>query len=276
MTRFSYLLIAALLVGAVGLIGVSRAAQGGCGSCPHDKDKTQDKTQVQAHGDAVVLAVAGSGEMAEKCPVTGAKADCAKSECAEAKCPVTMAAADCGDCPLAAKGDCTDCSACDACPGKRTRLPAMTFRVGEQDFVRYGEAVAAAREQDAAVAFVVGQQAFTDKMEATAALAQETEARIAAIVEAHPEAAAAVEATFASYQVGDKSICCEKMARMAAEKNGQSVQYTIDGQQTSCAVTARLLTAQAQLRAADQAIATAQDDAATEPSAAVEQPAVGS
>lgn len=253
MRRFAYLMAATCMVG---MLGFASAAQA-CGTCGQHGEKAAAQTNEDGQTEAVVMTVAGAGEKADKCPVTGAKADCAT-------------------CPVADKTDCPPCEACPAGKQAGVSLPAMTYRVNEQEYAQYSEAVAASAEQGAAVQFVVGQQAFEDKLTAKAALAEATEAQLGAVLEAHPAAVDAASATFASYKVGDKSICCEKMAQMAAEKDGHPVQYVIDGQETSCAVTARLLTAQAKLRAAGQAAAAAQAEAEAEPSAAVEQAVTGS
>jgi hypothetical protein len=239
--------------------GLTRAAETGCSSCPADKTKTQAQGEVQTETGAVVLTVASATG-------TDEAAKCA----AKQECPMTGAKADCGDCPSKTKAD---GSACEACPAAKAggNLPAMSYRVGEQDFTQYGEAVAAAAEAEASVHFVVAEQVYADKMAAVAALAEVTEARVEAVVAAHTAAADAVEAVFASYKVGDKSICCEKMAQAAADQDGLPVHYVIDGQETACDVTARLLMAQAKLRAAEQAVAATATEA--EPSASVAQPA---
>lgn len=264
MRRFAYLTAAAWMAGMLIWVGAAQA----CGTCGQHGEKAAAATHDDGQTEAVVLTVAGTAEKADKCAATGAKADCAKCPAADK--------ADCAACPVADKADCPPCEACPAGKQAGVSLPAMTYRVGEQDYAQYGPAVAAAAEQGAAVRYVIGEQTFEDKLAAKAALADVTEAQLAAVLEAHPGAADAAAAVFASYQVGEQSICCEKMAQMAAEKDGQPVQYVIDGQQTSCAVTARLLTAQAKLRAAGQAAAAAAAQPQAEPSAAVERPATGS
>jgi hypothetical protein len=53
-----------------------------------------------------------------------------------------------------------------------------------------------------------------------------------------------------SYRVGDDSFCCDKMAARTAQKTGNPVHYVVDGEETSCEKTAKLMLSEAMIRAA--------------------------
>ncbi len=270
----------AMLTAVAVLFSVAGLAQAHCGQC--ETDKAHATTSQSDQHQASVTTVASQTDCAS-CPAEKkAAGDCAT-------CPAEKkAAGDCASCPASqqAMADGTACSAakkaageCGPCPagGKAAfDMPKMSYRVGERHFADYHEAKAAAAEAQADMTFVVGENVYEDKLAAKAALAEVTEAKVLALIEAHPQAQEAVAATFASYKVGEQSICCEKMASMAAEKESKPMHYVIAGQETACPVTARLLTAQAKLRAAAAAAAMTSDTTDAEPAAAMDQPATGS
>ena len=53
-----------------------------------------------------------------------------------------------------------------------------------------------------------------------------------------------------SYKVGDASFCCDKMASRTAQKTGKPMHYVVEGEETPCEKTAKLMLSEAMLRAA--------------------------
>jgi hypothetical protein len=58
-----------------------------------------------------------------------------------------------------------------------------------------------------------------------------------------------------SYKVGDESFCCDRMAGMKAKETGKKVSFVVAGEETCCEQTAKLLLAQAKVRAMLEAAA---------------------
>ena len=53
-----------------------------------------------------------------------------------------------------------------------------------------------------------------------------------------------------TYKVGDQSFCCDQAAGMTAKKTGASLHYVVEGEETPCDKTAKLMLAEAMVRAA--------------------------
>jgi hypothetical protein len=104
--------------------------------------------------------------------------------------------------------------------GKATRCPHEAKEVSTQN--------------GAAVTYRVGGQECPDKAKA------EQAAKLAS------EAVATVKL---SYKVGDESFCCDKMAGTKARESGKKLTYVVGTEETCCEQSAKLLLAQAKIRA---------------------------
>jgi hypothetical protein len=60
----------------------------------------------------------------------------------------------------------------------------------------------------------------------------------------------AVDHVKLSYKVGEESFCCDRMAGMKAKETGKSMTFVVAGEETSCDKHAKLLLAQAKIKAA--------------------------
>ena len=175
---------------------------------------------------------------------------------------------------------------CDGgeCPMSKAMaaLPKMTYRVGTEDTCCSESAAALAKESSAPIHFVVAEKVYEDKTEAMTALVEQTEEMVTEfITPCTCEASGAmtvagetcncpmqgakntelvkkaVEAVDVSYKVGEETCSCPMKAKeLAAESHGE-VHYIVDGEETTCGLTARLNTARAKYKAAVEAMTAA-------------------
>jgi len=121
-------------------------------------------------------------------------------------------------------------------------LTALQFSVGGDCTRCPMTAKSMAEKSKATIAYKVGGVEFSDKEKAEAA------------VKLVSDAAAAVKM---SYKVDGKSFCCDKMAGAAAKDSGKPIVYVVGEEEAPDETTAKLLYAQAKIRAIVEAAATA-------------------
>ena len=114
------------------------------------------------------------------------------------------------------------------------------FAVGKECVSCPNAAASIAKETNTPVKYRVANVDFTDRKEADAAALR---------------AKQAVTSMLMAYKVGEESFCCAKMAGEAASSNGQKVQFTVQGETTSCPIDAAKKMAAAKIQALFQAIA---------------------
>ena len=172
------------------------------------------------------------------------------------------------------------------------QLPQMTFVVGQQKVCCAEAAENLSSQSGTPIQFVVAEKAYTDRSQATSALADETEKFVNANVEPKvcqetgtttvagtqhscsvaagkvaqlaKDAMAKVQMT---YLVGDVRCDCPDKAKETAAQTGQTTQFVVGDEKTSCSVTAKLNLARAKYKAAVEAAvqAQAQQQAQTQP-----------
>ncbi len=91
-----------------------------------------------------------------------------------------------------------------------------------------------AKDANTTVKYVVAGAEFADQQKA------DSVAKLVA------EAAGSVKV---SYKVGDDSFCCDKMAGVKVKETGKKMTYVVAGEETCCEQTAKLLLAQAKIKA---------------------------
>jgi hypothetical protein len=194
--------------------------------------------------------------------------------------------AKCSKCPaqsasVAAKA--TDESATCPVSAAMTKLPKMTYAVGEESTCCAESAKSLAEKAELPVKYVVGDKQFDDKDKAFVSLVEQTESFVndfitpstcdesgthtvagksySCTVQAGKNAElvkAAVEKVQMTYVVGKETCACAAMAGEMAEKAGEKVNYKVgDEEATCCSMTARLKMAHAKYKAAVQALAAA-------------------
>jgi hypothetical protein len=163
------------------------------------------------------------------------------------------------------------------------QLPKMTFVVGEQKACCPDAAAKLSSETGTPIQFVVAEKTYTDRPQATLALAEATERFVNAYVEPKAcqetgtttvagtqqscsvaagkiaqEAKDAMAKIQMTYLVGDVQCDCPDKAKETAEQTGQTTQFVVGNEKTSCSVTARLNLARAKYRAAVEAVVQSQ------------------
>ena len=187
-----------------------------------------------------------------------------------------------------ASGEAKCCASKEECNGEcpmskaMAKLPAMSYQVGTEKTCCSASAEALAKENNETVMFVVSDKTYEDKTEAMTALVEETEAMVNEFItpckcetsgtttvagescscpvqgEKNVELVKkAVESVHVSYKVGDEECNCPMKAKEMAAESHSEMKYVIDGEETSCGMTARLETARAKYKAAVEAMATA-------------------
>ena len=121
-------------------------------------------------------------------------------------------------------------------------LTALQFSVGGESTRCPETAKGMAEKSKATIAYKVGGVEFADKAKAEATVKLVT------------DAAAAVKM---SYKVDDKPFCCDKMAGMAAKDSGKPIVYIVGEEEASDELAAKLMYAQAKIRAIVQTAASA-------------------
>jgi hypothetical protein len=122
-------------------------------------------------------------------------------------------------------------------------MTALQFSVGGEYSRCPMTAKSMAEKSKATIAYKVGGVEFADKEKAEAT------------VKLVADAAAAVKM---SYKVEGKSFCCDKMAGVAAKDSGKPIVFVVGAEEAPDEATAKLLYAQAKIRAIVEAAASAQ------------------
>jgi hypothetical protein len=121
-------------------------------------------------------------------------------------------------------------------------LAAVRYSVGGKTSSCPHEAQEIAKSSNSTVGYQVAGIEYADKEKA------EKAAKLAA------DAAATVKL---SYKVGDDKFCCDKMAGAKAKETGKTITFVVGTEETCCEQTAKLLLAQAKIKAAVEAAASA-------------------
>jgi len=121
-------------------------------------------------------------------------------------------------------------------------LTALQFSIGGESTRCPMTAKSMAEKAKSTIAYKVGGVEFADKEKAEATVKLVT------------DATAAVKM---SYKVEGKSFCCDKMAGMAAKDKGKPIVYVVGEEEAPDEATAKLLYAQAKIRAIVEAAASA-------------------
>ncbi len=122
-------------------------------------------------------------------------------------------------------------------------LTALQYSVGGECTRCPVTAKGMAEKSKGKIAYKVGGVEFTDKEKAEATVKLVT------------DAAAAVKL---SYKVEGKSFCCDKMAGMAAKDSGKPIVYVVGEEEAPDELSAKLMYAQARIRAIVEAASSAQ------------------
>jgi hypothetical protein len=189
------------------------------------------------------------------------------------------------------KSDCKkECSGC-AVTTAMAKLPKMTYRVaGEETCCSKSAEAMAAGKEDASIEYVVGEHSFETKQAAYTSLVEQTESmvndfvtpckcevsgvtKIAGTECSCPMKAgktseivqAAIKDIGMTYAVGEETCSCPNKAKAMAKAAGTQATFVVNGEKTSCEMTARLNLARAKYRAA--VVAMAAKDVATEAAA---------
>jgi hypothetical protein len=168
-----------------------------------------------------------------------------------------------------------------------TKLPKMTYMVGEESTCCADSAKALAEKANLPIKYVVGEKSFDDSEKAFVSLVEQTESFVndfitpstcetsgthtvagkscSCPVEAGKNAElvkAAVDKVQMTYVVGKETCACAEMAGEMAKKAGEKVNYKVgDEQPTCCSMTARLNLAHAKYKAAVEAMLATQKSA---------------
>jgi hypothetical protein len=180
-----------------------------------------------------------------------------------------------GECPVAAA---------------MAELPKMTYTVGTESTCCSHSAAELATSSGNPIHYVVADKTYEDKTEAFTALVESTESFVNAFVtpaqceksgtttvagkscgcpvEAGKRAelvSTAISEIKMTYKVGDEEACCPNSAAAMAKATGAETHYLVNGEETSCNLTARLKLATAKYAAAVKAISAADQSAGTQP-----------
>jgi hypothetical protein len=187
-----------------------------------------------------------------------------------------------GECPLTATSVASDDDQeAKGCPieAAMAKLPAMAFKVGDEDACCAGSAEALAESTGKPITYVVMEKKFDSKEDAYVALVEETEKFVtkfttpgkceesgattiagkscACPVQGEQTVAAvksAVDSVAMSYEVGEKTCSCPVEAKKLASDSGESTVFVVAGEKTNCEMTARLNLARAKYKAAVEAL----------------------
>ena len=178
-----------------------------------------------------------------------------------------------------------------ACPVSKAMeaLPAMTYKVGDEETCCGESAAKLAKKSEMPIHFVVAKKSYEDKEAAYTALVEKTEAFVNEFltpckcevsgtttvagkscgcpVEAGHRTElvkTAAEKVQMSFAVGDKECHCPMEAAKLAKDSGKAKEFVVAGEKTSCEMTARLNLARAKYKAAVEALAAAEKKAAEE------------
>lgn len=168
-------------------------------------------------------------------------------------------------------------------------LPKMSFEVAGESTCCSASAASMAEAKSAPVQYVVGEDKFETKQAAYTSLIEKTEAMVNEYVtpckcevsgtttiagtkcscpvqagETAELVKTAVEGVQMSYAVGEEVCACPTKAAEMAKEGGVEKMFVIDGEKTSCEMTARLNLARAKYKAAVAAVV-AQNEPAEQP-----------
>ncbi len=155
------------------------------------------------------------------------------------------------------------------------KLPKMGYMVAGESACCLGSAEAMAKSKSAPVEYVVGDDKFETKQAAYTSLVEQTEAMVEAFVtpckcevsgvtsiagtkcncpvkagETTELVKKAISGIQMAYAVGDETCHCPTKAKEMAEAAGVEKSYVVNGEKTSCELTARLNLARSKYRAA--------------------------
>lgn len=218
-------------------------------------------------------------------------------ECKNGKCQLSTTATSTQEkckgstCPLQTTATSAQDEKCKdgQCPieAAMTKLPKMTFKVGDKATCCPKSAAALAKASDSPIVYVVGKNEFKQKEKAYTSLVESTEKFVKTFatpckcevsntttiagktcscpVEAGERAklvATAMKDVQMSYKVGDKTCNCPNMAASLETSSGKKKQFVVGETCTDCEMTARINLAHAKYKAAVTAIAKAEKKAA--------------
>jgi len=256
--------------------------------CPEDKKEAQAGSQPCPHakGDGSAMTASGEVKVEEK------SGGCAKKDCCKKKGDASLTSDKAGGCAKKS-GACPVQAALASMPAMKYRVAdetvacpktaeemaikkntTITYVVGEKTYAKKGEAVVAlASLLETEVANLVSVQTAGAKSggcsHADHVHANPTATPVAYKVggmevadkakaeKAAKLAADAVGAVKLSYKVGDDKFCCDKMAGVKAKETGKSVTFVVGDEETCCQDMAKLLLAQARVKAAVEAAVSA-------------------
>lgn len=209
--------------------------------------------------------------------VSAEKQCCSKD--AEAKCTGD----DLAECKCESKESCTCTKRVNAEDIKiaMAKLPKMGLMVAGESACCAGSAAAMAKSKSAPIEYVVGDDKFETKQAAFTSLVEQTEAMVEEFVtpckcevsgvtsiagtkcncpmkagETTELVKKAVSGIQMAYSVGEETCHCPTKAAEMAKEAGVEKSYVVNGEKTSCEMTARLNLARAKYRAAVAAMVT--------------------
>lgn len=172
-------------------------------------------------------------------------------------------------------------SCCKACPIETamSKLPKMSYAVAGESACCFGSATAMAKTKAASIDYVVGEDKFDTKEAAYTSMIEKTEAMVEEFVtpckcevsgtttiagtkcncpvkagETAELVKTAVSGVQMAYSVGEETCHCPTKAAEMAKEAGVEKTFVVNGEKTSCEMTARLNLARAKYRAAVAAV----------------------